>query len=260
MNEVKHNGVTHILVADKPEAENEMLREAFAAYGPAFRLTIVHTLRHAREAIERDRPNLVISAPKLIDGEAPELLPARRNQREYPLIVIADEADTTSAVAAMKAGAMDYVVKTGYNVANLPIIATRVLNEWQRIVAQRQNAEFNRRAARLLEWLPDLVGIANSDGRLTFLNRAGRSLIGIDNETELAGDRIHDLFPEWTVGAFVHVGSVAGDEQVFWKRGARLVTRTGEEIELKQAILAHVSNSSEVEYFTIVARQSSQEQ
>jgi signal transduction histidine kinase len=59
----------------------------------------------------------------------------------YPLILVTGHGDEEAAVAAMKAGAIDYVVKSDVTLADMPRIAERALRYWEHIVERRRAEE-----------------------------------------------------------------------------------------------------------------------
>jgi len=248
-----NTGVTRVLVVEPGDGDAEMIRQAFAAYGPAFALTIVDTMRRARQVIS-EGVDVVVAAVRLSDGAGVELLAApKKGQPVFPLIVLADGENVRAAVTVLRAGAMEFQVRTSSAIADLPLTVTRVLSEWRRVQMERENAVLGQRAVAILEMLPDLIGIAEPDGRVVYVNRAGCAMLGADDADQLRGSRMHELFPDWSVAELVS-SAARGRVAVEWNDTARICRRGGDEIRARQAVFAHVAPSSEVAYFTIVAR------
>ena len=139
--------VTHILLVEDEEDHAELVRLAFEAHQERFHLTIAGSVA---EAV----PHLIITDLGLPDGLGTSLLPAEGEKRTFPLIVMTAQGDQAAAVEAMKAGAMDYLVKSGEVLADTPHISERVLREWHSIT-ERQAAEEELREYR--EHLEELV-------------------------------------------------------------------------------------------------------
>jgi PAS domain S-box-containing protein len=171
------------------------------------------------------------------------------------LIITSGTESSRSAVEAMRAGAVNFIVMTGYSLTNLPLIATNTVSEWQRTLTDLHLQEFNERAARILEYLPDFVGIADSDGRIMFVNRVGRAMLGAKSNDDISGEHMHRLFPDWEVGDFIYPDASREEIEMKWNPNARMKTCAGKEVSAKHAVFAYVSPTSEVEYFTIVARE-----
>ena len=49
----------------------------------------------------------------------------------------------------------------------------------------------------ILENSPDLVSIYDFQGRITYLNPAGRELTGLDEDTDLSRVRMNSFQPKW---------------------------------------------------------------
>lgn len=112
-----------ILYLEDNPADAKLTRRAFAKQAPGIRLEIVSTLCAALARLAPESPpfDLVLTALCLPDGSGLELL-AHIRARELPLVVviITGTGDQEAAVAALKAGADDYLVKRGENFDNLP--------------------------------------------------------------------------------------------------------------------------------------------
>ena len=59
-----------------------------------------------------------------------------------------------------------------------------------------QQEEISRLVA-ILEATPDFVGLADAKGVVRFINRAGRRMVGLAEDEDLAGRRIPNFHPDW---------------------------------------------------------------
>jgi signal transduction histidine kinase len=110
-------------------------------------------------------------------------------------------------------------------------------------------------AEHILELVPDFVGIADQAGRLMFVNRAGRRMVGLEAEADLAEFRIHDFFPNWEIAELEASGGGNGGERLaVWNPRGNLRTRDGRDVPTSQAVIAHTNGTSEITCFTIIAR------
>ena len=130
----------HILMVEDNEAHAELVRRAFESHGYMCRLTVAGTLEKALFHLEDAVPDLVIADLLLPDGTGMELLPAEEKDRRFPLIVMTSHGDEQVAVEAIKAGALDYVVKSDVTIADMPHISKRALREWA-LINERRRAE-----------------------------------------------------------------------------------------------------------------------
>jgi PAS domain S-box-containing protein len=134
-----------ILLVEKEEADAEAVRRSLEPRGDAFQIKVVSTLREASETLREYTPDLVISNWILSDGKAQDLLPVNRDDLQFPMVVLTSRGNEQLAVEAMKAGALDYVVKSPETLAEIPHIVDRTLREWHHI------AEHKRADQKLLE-------------------------------------------------------------------------------------------------------------
>ena len=195
---------THILLVEDQEAHAELLRRAFERHGERFYLTIAGNLEQARAYLIESPPDLVIVDWRLPDGRGTELLPAEGEERRFPLVVITSYGDEQLAVEAMKAGALDYVVKSEATLAAMPRIAERALREWGHIT-ERMQAESQRDAMlealreseeqlqTLIDAMPDFVCFKDGEGRWLKVNDACIRIFQLEskdylgkNDSELA--------------------------------------------------------------------------
>ena len=135
-----------ILLVEDEVAHAELIRRAFAARDPAVNLTVTHRLDQARASLAAAPPDLIISDLRLPDGDGLELLPADRSRPPYPVVIMTSHGDEQVAVEAIKAGALDYVVKTESTLAEMPRIAERALREWGHITERRRAEEAAQQA------------------------------------------------------------------------------------------------------------------
>ncbi|MEE8452597.1 MAG: ATP-binding protein, partial [Thermoguttaceae bacterium] len=73
-------------------------------------------------------------------GRGMELFPSDGTQLPFPVIVSTAHGEQRDAVEAMKAGAMDYVVKSADTLVEMHRVVERTLQQWDHIV-ERQKAE-----------------------------------------------------------------------------------------------------------------------
>ncbi len=136
----KQEKQVNILLVEADEAHVKFIQRAFATSAYRVRLTGVTHLQEARQHLTACCPDLVISDLFLPDGQGLELLPPDIESRRFPLVLITDRGNEQIAVKAIKAGALDYIVKSSASMADLPHTAEQAIQEWGRIM-ERQRAE-----------------------------------------------------------------------------------------------------------------------
>jgi two-component system cell cycle sensor histidine kinase/response regulator CckA len=126
-----------ILLVEDEEAHAELVCRAFRSRAPSVHLTVAGNLEEAR-ALQAEYPSdLIIADLFLPDGRATELLSDKGILRGSPVVIMTSHGDEQIAVEAIKAGALDYVVKSPAILADMPRIAQRALREWGHIVERK---------------------------------------------------------------------------------------------------------------------------
>lgn len=139
----------HILVVDASGDFAELLRAALGS-GPApLALTAVKSPAEAEGYLQDSVPDLAFIDFDFTDGYRSELLSGNRDEALCPVVIIADRNDARMAVAAMKAGALDFLVKRETSPADLPAIVERVISEWDRILERRRTEAELRKSEKM---------------------------------------------------------------------------------------------------------------
>jgi PAS domain S-box-containing protein len=146
MNDRKDN----VLLVEDEASHAELVYRAFESQGSRFRLTVVGSLEEARAYLAGSLPDLVIADLVLPDGKGTELLYSEE-EPQFPLLVLTSQGDEPAAVEAMKAGALDYVVKSDETMATIPHTVERAMREWGHITDRKQAQEALRKAHAELE-------------------------------------------------------------------------------------------------------------
>ena len=133
--------IEQILLVEDEDAHAELMRRAFAPHRNKYELTVARSLTEARDILKNSLPRLVISDLLLPDGRGTELLTQKEVEKNFPLIVITSHGNEEVVVEAMKAGALDYVVKSEAVLADMPHIAQGALREWDHIIEKKQAEE-----------------------------------------------------------------------------------------------------------------------
>jgi PAS domain S-box-containing protein len=122
-------------------------------------------------------------------------------------------------------------------------------------VTERVRAEKSRgRLAHIVETTSDLIGMANLDGQLFYLNKAGRKMLGFGEEEDISGMRIADAHPDWAGAMVLTEGIPSALQTGFWSGETAFLGRDGTEIPISQVILAHKGPDGKVEFLSTIAR------
>jgi len=238
-----------LLVEDDP-GHAELINRAFEAEEHCH-LMVTATLEQARALISNASPDLIITDVKLPDGHGTELL---HHGDPCPTIVMTSYSDEKVAVNAMKSGAADYIVKTQETMASLPRAAIRVMREWRLVLDQKLARERQQRLTAILEATPDLICIANLDGFVTYINQAGRKMLGIGKNEDISRIRLADFHAPEDARKIVNDGMPCAIREGIWTEETTFQTLKGDEVLTSQVLISHRNVHGEIEFFSTIAR------
>src|SRR5258706_2051054 len=156
-----------------------------------------------------------------------------------------------SAIEAIRLGATDYVLKN--NMRRLGTVVRRALTE----AAERRRillAEEERaRLVQILEATSDYVCMTDPAGMITYLNAAGRKLIGAP-ESEGASKSVDEIYPAWARELIEREGKSVASREGVWTGETTILGADGTEIPVSQVIIAHRAPGGEIRFFSTIAR------
>ncbi len=122
-------------------------------------------------------------------------------------------------------------------------------------VSERKQAEeTQQQLAAILEGTPDLVGMANPEGRVLMINPAGRRMCEIGEHEDLSNLAIADLHPEPATRLILKTGIPTAMREGTWEGENELLTRGGRTIPVSQVIIVHKTAGGSAEYLSTVMR------
>lgn len=124
-----------------------------------------------------------------------------------------------------------------------------------RDVTARRAAEAERvRLSAVLEATPDFVGIAAPDGTRTYLNPAGRRLIGARSGTEVIGVPVERIYTPEARAQQAAVVRPAAARDGCWSGETTLVGADGRTVPVSQVVVAHRDGAGAVDFFATIMR------
>ena len=118
-----------LLVEDEP-GHVELARRAFEGRPGEFVVSVAETIAAARVLLRGDDPpHVVVSDWLLPDGEGLDLLRGEAPAAMPPIVIMTSHGSERVAVEAIRAGAVDYVVKSELALADLPHLAERAVRQ-----------------------------------------------------------------------------------------------------------------------------------
>jgi two-component system chemotaxis family response regulator WspR len=163
---------TKILLVEDDEGHARLVRKAFSEGKKHFYMEIAANLKEARDYLAKNQPDIILADLILPDGRGIDLLLPKPDEFPFPLVVLTSQGDETVAVEAIKAGAMDYIVKSADTIRAMPHVVQRTMREWEHIVRRRQAEEKLKKINdQLIEANRKLEHLANIDSLTGVANR-----------------------------------------------------------------------------------------
>jgi two-component system, cell cycle sensor histidine kinase and response regulator CckA len=249
---------TLLLVEDNP-GDARLLREMFEEGSRDTEVTHVESMREAEKYLAQHAVNVVVLDLGLPDTEGLETVRrARAAAPCIPLVVLTSLDDEPLALQALQKGAQDYLVKGQIDTRTL-LRALRYAVERKNceeaLIAERKRSEEGwARLAAIHEATPDLVSISDPEGRLLYVNRGGRRMLGLDEEADITGYTIADFLPDAASHVIPTEGIPTAVRDGVWSGEAELVSLAGRTISISQIILAHKRPDGSVEFLSCIAR------
>lgn len=244
------------LIVEDSEDDALLLKRQLQSGGYQLTSQRVDTPEAMKSALEDYEWDIVFAdyTMPLFDGMS-ALRMLREKSSDIPFIFVSGTIGEDTAVMAMRAGAQDYIMK-GRSKRLLPAIE-RELHEAEIKRGQRRAEQARVRLSATLEASTDFVGMANAQGILFYLNRAGRAMLGIEPDEDISTITLYQLSPSWSSAFLRDALSIAHRDGV-WRGECTLVTRKGGEIPVSQLILAHHDEQGAVDFYSATARDMSE--
>ncbi len=152
-----------ILYVEHHQADIDLTLEHFADSAAHFILEVVHSPKHALALLQQDNFDLVLVDLRMPEMTALDLLKeAKHLGLQAPFIVITGQGDEAAAVAALKLGAFDYIIKRDHYLTHLPHAIENAIARSQLIQANRrlqtELAERERAQAENARLLTEVLG------------------------------------------------------------------------------------------------------
>jgi PAS domain S-box-containing protein len=178
---VTDSAVSVLVVEDEP-AHAEAIRRALEGAEMKAAVHVVGTLQEYQDVVAARPPDIAILDLFLPDGRALDALTFLPEASPFPILVMTSFGNEQIAVAAMKAGALDYVVKSPEAFATMPHTIVRALLEWNMLQERKQREEELAQATR--EWqttfdaVNDVIWLLDKSNRILRSNRVAERFFG----------------------------------------------------------------------------------
>jgi len=124
-----------------------------------------------------------------------------------------------------------------------------------RDITEAKEIEIEReRLIAILEASPDLISSSDLEGQITYMNRGGKALLGLNPDTDMQQYHIKDFVPQEIQGKFDTEAIPTTLETGKWRGTTRLCRIDGESFPTSQVILAHEATPDREAYLSTIVR------
>lgn len=200
--------VLSVLIVEDSEFDAQMMVSLLRKGGYEVAFERVESAEGLKAALSKRRWDAILADYNLPGFDAPSALNLlKESGLDLPFIIVSGGIGEDVAVAAMKAGAHDYLMKG--NLHRLVPVVERELREAANRASQREAKkalqESELRYRLLWETSPDAVILMDPEGHIRFVNPAVKEVFGYAPE-ELINQELALLQPERLRGA--HLGAI----------------------------------------------------
>lgn len=194
-----------VLVIEDNEDDARLEIDELKSGGFDIEYELVETRKATREALATKEWDFIISDYSLPQFSGMEALAELKETGiDIPFIFVSGTIGEEIAVAAMKAGVHDYIMKD-----NLSRLIPAFERELREAVIRKQKCEAEEAIKNerillrtLIDNLPDIVYIKDTEGRKVVSNNADFEFLGFTSEAEVLGKTEAELYP----GGNAHIG------------------------------------------------------
>ena len=188
-----------VLIIEDNEVDTILEIDALVRGGFKIEYERIETREELRHALHEKTWDCIISDYALPHFSGIEALDElKRSGKDIPLILISGTLGEETAVAAMKAGASDYIMKS--NLKRLVPAFERELREAESRQLKRQAEaaiRFERIMLRtLIDNLPDIIYVKDPDCRIVVANKSSVEFMGYTSESQIIGKTDLDIFTD----------------------------------------------------------------
>ncbi len=198
-------------------------------------------------------PDLIVSDIHLAEGDGYKVLDDLKGATAtaaIPFILITGQLGETNVRRGMERGADDYIVKPFTAEHFLASVRARLSKV---AVVRKAGDETKERLVAILETTPDFVGTATPEGRMLFINRAGRRMVGLDETADIELVDLTTFSPPWARERILREALPVAIRNGVWSGETSLISG-GVEIPVSQVLQVHKTPQGDVAFLSTVIR------
>lgn len=181
----------NIIVVEDDFAHSEAVRRSLANSALPCTVTVAKSLLQYHQTIAASKPDLAIMDLNLPDGRSVDELTHPAEDGPFPILLMTSFGSEHIAVETIKAGAIDYIVKSPEAFAQLPRTIESALREWKLLCSRKKTTQeilnsearyhtLSNQFNALLDMLPDRIILHDTEHRVIWANRAATAELGRD--------------------------------------------------------------------------------
>ena len=185
----------HILLVDDSTPATDRFQQAFTEQSGQVEIIVVSTLAEAKSCLNWAMVDLIICEAVLPDGKGVELIATTQAADGFPCVVLTERGDEQMAVEALRAGALNYWVKSDTVLAALPQLVQETIDEWsaRKEAGGNGTARFGEKKFRtFFESAAAGMVTISTEGYFLAMNEAFCSFVGY-SVAELSRLRVADI-------------------------------------------------------------------
>ncbi|MBI9076342.1 MAG: PAS domain S-box protein [Desulfatibacillum sp.] len=122
-------------------------------------------------------------------------------------------------------------------------------------ITQRKEAEAQRTMlTTVLESTSDMVSFSTADLKITYINPAGKRMLGLEADQHPEYPYVQEAHPLWAREIVGNIGVPAAAKEGHWVGETALIGPDGREIPTSQVIMSHKDAEGRIEYFSTIIR------
>ena len=251
--------ITKLLLIEDNPGDARLFREMFKEQGPSNTvITHVTSMADAESHLREHPVDIILLDLGLPDADGLEAVRrAHAAAPRVPLVVLTIQDDESLAVRALREGAQDYLIKGQIESGLLRALRYAIERKIMEDVLFKEctrSEEGWARLAAIHEATPDLVSITDVAGRVLYINRGGRSMIGLEEAADVTNYTIADLLRSPESHVIVTEGLPGAVRDGIWRGETELISGDGSAILISMIILAHKRSDGSVEFVSTIAR------
>jgi len=208
-------------------------------------------------------PDLIIlnyQLPGVHSGEFFRQIALVTGGLQISTILLIKEEEEAGIMPLLKNGVEDYLVEGKITQDGLCRAVRYALEkshlQRQIQIQEKQLAETNnQRFMKVLESTTDFVSMSDSQGKLIYINKAGRQMMGAGENEDITLLNNVDFLPKYSVEVLLPQCLQAVIEKGIWCfDDGWLLHRSGAEIPTSWVVMGHKSPEGEIEFLSAIAR------